>query len=225
MSTRWSVYLPSSVLGPHARKVTSAYLLCRLGRNEEAAQKLRKVQEVSQPPGYMYIRIKWPCTHTNTHTHAHKYMYLCETLVSEALQNQAYPRSYHPRATELCTWVRTYRHSCWPYSRVVTPVPVNKVYKCTYDPNLYSNQWILLSHGYPTGIFNPKLLPTPAPPPPTTTTTTTATTTCLLLSLQHFLVQWCCNHSQILLQCEAPDDGDSSLLLTEFGKVRTVCTW
>ena len=156
---------------------------------------------------------------TPTHTHIHKYMYVRMWNPGFwGIAKSGIPEVISPEGHR-AVYMGTYRHSCWPYSRVVTPVPVNKVYKCTYDPNLYSNQWILPSHGYPTGIFNPKPLPTPAPAPPPPTTTTTTTTTCLLLSLQHFLVQWCCNHSQILLQCEAPHDGDSSLLLTEFGKV------
>lgn len=110
-------FLPSSVLGLHARKVTSAYLLCQLGRNKEAAEKLRKVQEVSQLPGYMYVHMKWPCTSMNTHTPKHICinicMYVrtvCESLVSNTLQNQAYPRSYHPGAKALCTYIHVRRY-------------------------------------------------------------------------------------------------------------------
>ena len=60
MPTRLAIFPPASVLSPHARKVTSAYLLCQLGRNEEAAEKLQKVQEVSHLPGHMYAQ-----THTD----------------------------------------------------------------------------------------------------------------------------------------------------------------
>ena len=75
--------------------------------------------------------------------------------------------------------------------------------------------WIVYTHRLPLHFLLPsiKWLPnhsvhsTNLPPSP------------VHLSLQHFLVQWCCSHSQILLNSPSPHDGVSPVLLTEFGKV------